>query len=85
MSFVCIFSQFALFCFIRILVFGGGRRSCPGEDFAKARLFLLLTSLYQSLNIRLMHDVVHDVTSYENESLLKVPETVMVDIRLRDD
>lgn len=35
----------------RFLLFGTGRRSCPGEVFAKSRLFLLLSTLLQSFNV----------------------------------
>uniref|UniRef100_A0A8W8JTV2 Uncharacterized protein n=1 Tax=Magallana gigas TaxID=29159 RepID=A0A8W8JTV2_MAGGI len=33
------------------LLFGTGRRSCPGEVFAKSRLYLFLSTLLQSFNV----------------------------------
>lgn len=35
----------------RFLIFGTGRRSCPGEVFAKSRLFLFLSTLLQNFNV----------------------------------
>ncbi len=31
----------------RLFMFGAGRRSCPGEQFAKNRIFILLTMMLQ--------------------------------------
>lgn len=35
----------------RFLLFGTGRRSCPGEVFAKSRLFLFLSTLLHNFNV----------------------------------
>ncbi len=32
---------------LNLLIFGGGRRQCPGEQFVKNRIFLLVTMMLQ--------------------------------------
>jgi len=57
--------------------FGAGRRVCPGEVFAKSRLFLLLTTMLQNFDFTLCDTSIDcDVRSYSNEVVLEVPEQV---------
>ena len=37
--------------YFRLIPFSVGKRRCPGEDFAMSRLFLVLTSMLQKVNL----------------------------------
>ncbi|XP_067942502.1 cytochrome P450 1A1-like isoform X1 [Watersipora subatra] len=58
--------------------FGAGRRQCPGELFAKSRIFLLLSNILQKYNVELAGELPdHDVRKYPM-SILLVPPSVKV-------
>lgn len=68
-------STYIRFC--SSMPFGAGRRVCPGEVFAKSRLFLLVTTMLQNFDFKLCDESIEsDVRCYRNEVVLEVPEHV---------
>ncbi len=59
----------------RMLMFGAGRRQCPGEVFAKTRLFILVTMMLQKYKFLAAEGFPkprHDPREYDNRLSLKI-------------
>ncbi|KAK7467826.1 hypothetical protein BaRGS_00036932 [Batillaria attramentaria] len=64
-----------------LLAFGVGRRNCPGENFARTRIFLYITTLLQKFDV--LPPVKHDLLpaepdSWENSLVLKIKEFYVI-------
>ena len=48
----------------RVLAFGMGPRLCPGENFAKGRIFMLTSAILKQYSLRSCDDVPHDPATF---------------------
>ena len=71
--------------FCRLLPFGVGRRSCVAEVFARARIFMLITTLFQQFDISIVNpdEFNSDPRLYANEAAITTPDNVLVTFKPR--